>query len=142
MRAVIAIAALGLLAAAPASAETLRASEQFTATRLAFSVEGSYTNYTLSVSGPQGYYAQAHGARSVPTLRLADYGEVPDGQYSYLLTAATDRYQEQVSQASRLDNGRDQATTRPRVGVAMSGSFQVRDGRILEFEDVEEAQGL
>ncbi|PWE18730.1 hypothetical protein DDZ18_03820 [Marinicauda salina] len=134
--------ALSLFVAAPAAAETLRADERFTQTRLVFSVNGSYTNYTLTVSGPQGFHAQAHGERSAPTLRLADYGEVPDGVYNYQLTAATDRFREQVSQASRMNNGRENTTMRPRVGASVSGAFHVRDGRIREFEDIEESQGL
>lgn len=142
MRALIAFLTLTVLSVAPASAETLRATEQFTQTRLAFSVTGTFTNYTLTVSGPHGYYAQAYGARTVPTLRLADQGEVPDGLYTYQLTAATDRYQEQVGTVNQLNNGRDNTTQRPRVGASASGSFRVRDGRILEFDDIEEAQGL
>lgn len=135
----ILLASAALLIAGPAFAETLDAEARFAGERLTFDVRGDYTNFTVTVSGPEGYYAQAQGARSAPTLRLRDYGDVPDGSYSYQLVAATGRVDTVAARVDQRVNGREPGTARPRVGASTTGRFQVINGRIVPFEALEES---
>ena len=111
---------------------------RLTADRIGFDIEGRYTNYTLTVAGPQGYQARAEGRRSPPTLRLSDHGETPDGVYTYSLTAATNRVALQARRADHAVTGRQPGAGGPRIGASMSGHFRVVGGRIRVFEQTEE----
>jgi hypothetical protein len=105
--------------------------ERFSGSRLNFNVESSLSNFTLRVSGPDGYHGQVFSARSAPSLRLGDYGNVPDGLYYYEMTAATTQ---QVRSATAPVAGADgrPAHARPgNIGTATSGSFRVANGQIL-----------
>lgn len=108
--------------------------------RIAFDIDGRYTNYVLVIAGPEGYQARAEGARSAPTLRLADHGDVPDGRYRYSLTAATDRIDPSTQRVDHAANGREPGAGVARIGASLSGSFVVEDGRLRIFEDLEEPQ--
>ena len=116
----------------------LDATARLTPDRLGFDVEGRYTNYTLMVAGPHGYTARAEGRRSPPTLRLSDYGEAPDGVYTYTLTAATNQIAPQARRIDQRDNGRAPGAGVPRIGASLSGHFYVADGRIRIFEPLQE----
>jgi hypothetical protein len=132
------LAALIVWAAPAHGQERLDAEPRFAGERLVFTVSGDYTNYVLSVAGPESYYAQIQGARSAPTLRLRDHGAVPDGLYQWQLSAATNRM---VPGAARMDqtlNGREPGAGAPRIGAETSGAFRVEDGRIMIFDDLTE----
>lgn len=132
---------LGLCMAAPAAAnEALEARVRLVGERVAFDVDGRYTNYMLTISGPEGYLASAEGARSAPTVRLADHGAVVDGRYQFQLTAATDRIDPSARQVDQSANGREPGAGLPRIGAALSGSFVVEDGRIKTFEQIDEPE--
>ncbi|WP_291844250.1 hypothetical protein [Maricaulis sp.] len=110
--------------------------EEFSGTRLGFVADSSLYNFTLTVSGPNAYYGQVFSARTVPTFRLADNGDVPDGLYTYSLTAATPIARPAAASAGlenadgRGPNARRQAA----MGVSHTGNFRVANGRILELD--------
>lgn len=124
--------------AASAQAETLKGEARLLGERIAFDVEARYTQYVLTITGPEGYTARAQGARSAPTVRLADHGAVPDGVYRYQLTAATDRIAPGARRADHAANGREPGAGLARVGAALDGVFRVEDGRIQRFEQLDE----
>ncbi|MEQ8435829.1 MAG: hypothetical protein RIA71_16485 [Oceanicaulis sp.] len=125
--------------AAPAHGqEQLDAEPRFAGERLVFTVSGAYTNYVLSVAGPESYYAQIQGARSAPTLRLRDHGAVPDGLYQWQLSAATNRMVQGAARMDQTSNGREPGAGTPRIGAQTSGAFRVEDGRIMIFDDLTE----
>lgn len=120
------------------SDEAMRGDVRLTSDRIGFDLQERYSNYTLTVTGPNGYSARAEAARTAPTLRLADYGDVPDGIFTFSLTAATDRIDPSVRAVDQRVNGREPGVRAPRLGAQMSGQFRVEDGRIQVFEQVEE----
>jgi len=130
----IAAAALGGMAAAQAPAVDLNASESFSGGLVGFALGDTYSHYTLTISGPGGYQAQVFSEASAPTVRLADFGDVADGRYSYTLTAATFEYDRA---APRFNNGRE-ADQLPRVGAERSGSFMISGGVVAPQMDFAE----
>jgi len=132
---------VSLTAASAVSAQSVRQldpaasdyalSENFNGTRLNFSTDSALSNFTLRVSGPDGYHGQVFSARSAPSFRLGDHGSVPDGLYSYEMTAATPQLIRQASMPVPGADGRS-ANARPgNVGTSMTGSFRVLNGQIL-----------
>lgn len=121
------------------SAPSAQMEEQFAGTRLSFAPNPDLSNFTLRVTGPDGYAGQVFSPRVVPSFRLADHGSVPDGLYTYEITAAT---RERVRRASPMQasaNGRAPGAGTGFVGMSQSGSFRVVNGRILELDrDAEE----
>lgn len=130
-----ALAAVVVCAAPAHGQEQLDAEPRFAGERLVFTVSGAYTNYVLSVAGPESYYAQIQGARSAPTLRLRDHGAVPDGLYQWQLSAATNRTVPGAARTDQTSNGREPGAGTPRIGAQTSGAFRVEDGRIMIFDD-------
>src|ERR1044072_4388743 len=65
---------LGLAACLAASlsgtclAQDLKGAPRFGETQVGFAPTATYTNYTLTVSGPNGFYRRHAGGRDVPTL--------------------------------------------------------------------------
>jgi len=144
MRLVLLTLVLGAVMAVSSAAAgqvAIDAAVRLTPDRIGFDVEGRYTNYTLTVAGPQGYHARAEGRRTPPTLRLSDYGETPDGVYSFNLTAATNQLAPQARRVDQSDNGRAANAGAPRIGASLSGHFRVVDGRIRIFDQEEEPSG-
>ncbi|WP_417490562.1 hypothetical protein [Maricaulis sp.] len=108
--------------------------EQFVGTRLSFSVDPSLSNFTLRVSGPNGYNGEVQSARVAPTFRLGDFGSVPDGLYTYEMTAATNERQVLATPPVAGANGRDGRQQVARIGTSMTGSFRVVNGQILQLD--------
>jgi len=106
-------------------------SENFNGTRLNFNTDSSLSNFTLRVSGPDGYHGQVFSARSAPSFRLGDHGSVPDGLYSYEMTAATPQLMRQASMPVPGADGRSAHARPGNVGTSMTGSFRVVNGQIL-----------
>ena len=104
--------------------KTLRGSE------VRFSLGSDYTNATLSVSGPNGYYAKTFVKTGSPSLDLIKTGGTGDGVYTYELTVMTSKTQ---LNKNPLDNGRGgvDETVTP-VGVTTSGVFHVKNGAISQ----------
>jgi hypothetical protein len=134
----IAVSLAAGLGAAAAAQVRLQGEVRLTPERIGFDVQGRYTNYTLTIGGPEGYLARAEGSRTPPTVRLADHGDVPDGVYSYQLTAATDQIDPAARRVDQRVNGREPGLAAPRIGAQLSGYFRVEDERIQIFEQIEE----
>ncbi len=98
---VVACVALGISSAG--WAQDLKATQKLTDTQIGFDPGGTYSNYTLTVTGPNGFHASASSKSDVPTIDLRRIGAFDDGTYRYHLTASTD---EKVPVRSTLDDGR------------------------------------
>lgn len=108
-------------------------SEAFSGGRLFFEAPSDFSNYTLRVSGPNGYFGQVFSERSVPSLRLADHGTLEDGLYTYEITASTGEIAPRPASDLGLNNGRS-AEARPTLGMSQSGSFRVANGQVVVLD--------
>jgi hypothetical protein len=113
-------------------ADDLMAAVKASKTNLGFDLKGDYSNLTLSLSGPDDFSLSASAKRGAPSIDLARIGDLPDGAYSYELTAAT---AVAARSLSKLDDGRDPdpdvAPRETMQSVTMSGTFTVMDGAIV-----------
>ena len=86
---------------------------------------GAYRNGVLTVVGPNGFAVTLYSKHGTPGL--SSLGNLPDGEYSYQLSATT-------NQAERLltprNDGRASLTSAVRKSVATSGTFRVAGGVI------------
>jgi hypothetical protein len=130
-------AVLGLAACVAAGlsdtcwADDLKAAQKFTDTEIGFDPGGSYSNYTLTIAGPNGIHASVASKSGAPSIDLKRLGAVDDGTYHYQLTASTD---EKVPLRSALDDGRDSKPTAMLKGVSMTGHFEVKAGAIVKVD--------
>ena len=130
-------AALGLAACLAAGisgtcwAQDLKATHRLSDTQLGFDPSGSYGNYTLTVTGPNGFHASAASKTGTPAIDLRRIGAYDDGTYNYHLTASTD---DKVAVRTALDNGRDKEPDSMLKGVSLSGVFHVKDRTIVKFD--------
>jgi hypothetical protein len=116
-------------------AQDLKATPKLTDTQVALDSGGSYSNYTLTVTGPNGFHASASSKSEVPTIDLRRIGAFDDGLYRYHLTASTD---EKVPIRSTLDDGRGGKRPDSTVkSVSTSGVFHVKGGSITKFDPAE-----
>ena len=108
-------------------AQDLKATQKFTDTQIAFEPGGTFANYTLTVTGPNGVHAIISSRAGAPSADLRQIGALEDGAYNYHLTASTE---EKVPLRSKLDNGRpggpDEAMLK---SVSMSGGSTSRAAR-------------
>jgi hypothetical protein len=112
--------------------QDLKGTPRFGDTQVGFAPAAPYANFTLSVSGPNGFHASASAQREVPTIDLRRFGAFDDGMYNYQLSASTD---EKVPVRTGLDNGRDGRSADSAVrSVAASGVFHVKGGTIQKFD--------
>jgi hypothetical protein len=108
---------------------TLAATPSLSGKTVAFVAQKAYSSGTLTVVGPNGFAATVVSKRGLPSLSLALVGALPDGQYTYQLNAATSQVDTSVVMQN---NGRlKKNNVRPRVGVGLSGMFQVKGGSIV-----------
>ncbi len=90
------IAKLGLAAifavgiAGTCVAQDLKATQRFGETQIGFDLGASYNNYTLTVTGPNGFTASASSKAGSPAIDLRRFGAHDDGIYNYHLTASSD----------------------------------------------------
>jgi hypothetical protein len=111
-------------------ADDMISAKQVGGTSLGFLLNGSLSNATLSVSGPDDFHASAYSKSGAVAIDLGKLGALDDGTYQYQITAATDQ---PAKVRTPLNNGRDaEAETAQRRGVAMSGTFMVKNGKIVE----------
>lgn len=117
-----------------ASAQNMKVTQRSSGNVLGFDVQGPYKNVTLSIAGPKGFTARASAEKGNPSLNLGK--GLPDGVYTYQLTAATDKPADIIP--SGLDDGRGEHATRtvPLEGVSMSGTFVVRNGSIVSPQEL------
>ena len=134
-------AALGLLACLAAGVpgvgwtQDLKATHRLADTQVGFDAGAAYSNYTLTVTGPNGFHAVAASRSAAPSVDLRRIGAFDDGTYHYELTAATD---EKVPVRSPLDNGRkggpDASAGIAVRSVSTGGVFTVRGGTIMKLD--------
>lgn len=131
----LALAAVGTMAiASPAMANDVEVELSGTRISLDQSTARGLSNFTLRVIGPDGYVAEVFSRNSAPSLRLTDFGDMPDGQYSYEFSAATQERRQWVSRRQSMNNGRSGNAQPGFVGTQQSGSFRVLDGRIVVID--------
>ena len=112
--------------------QDLKGTPRFGDTQVGFAPAAPYTNFTLSVSGPNGFQASASAQREVPTIDLRRFGGFDDGMYNFEVTASTD---EKLPVRTALDNGRDSGpSTSVLKSVSASGVFHVAGGTITKFD--------
>jgi hypothetical protein len=112
-------------------AQDLKATQRLSETQIGFDPGGSYGNYTLSITGPNGFHASTSSKVGTPSIDLRRIGAFDDGIYNYQLTASTD---EKIPVRNALDNGRSGPTDSMLKGVAMSGHFEVKGGTIVKYD--------
>jgi hypothetical protein len=113
-------------------AQDLKAAHRLSDTQLGFDPSGDYGNYTLTVTGPNGFHASASSRTGTPTIDLRRFGAFDDGAYYYQLNASSS---EKAVDRSGLDNGREgRATGAMLQGVSTSGLFHVKGGTIVKFD--------
>ena len=111
-------------------AQDLKATPRFGDTQIGFDPGASYSNYTLSVGGPNGFVARAESKTGTPTIDLRRFGAYDDGTYSFHLSASAD---EKVPIRTPLDNGREGGPATARLkAVSLSGHFLVNGGTIVK----------
>jgi hypothetical protein len=126
------VACLALGMSGACWAQDLKATEKHTDTALGFESGSGYTNFTLTVTGPNGFHASATSKDAAPSIDLRRAGARDDGVYNYQLTASTD---EKVPVRTALDNGRSGAASDSILkGVSTSGQVQLKDGVIVKFD--------
>src|SRR5882757_1221213 len=84
-------------------AQDLKATQRLADTQVGFDPSGNYDNYTLTVTGPNGFQASASSKTGTPSIDLRRFGAFDDGIYHYQLTASSD---EKVLVRTALDDGR------------------------------------
>jgi hypothetical protein len=112
-------------------AQDLKAAQKFTDTEIGFDPGGSYSNYTLTIAGPNGIHASTSSKSGAPSIDLKRLGALDDGAYHYHLTASTD---EKIPLRSGLDDGRDSKPTSMLKGVSVSGHFEIKGGAIVKVD--------
>jgi len=123
-----------LLAAGSASgclANDLKATHAFGDSEIKFQPGGNYSNYTLTVAGPNGFEASAASKSDAPSIDLKRAGAIDDGIYHYQLTASAEN---RVPVRSKLDNGRAAEPTTTLQSVSMSGHFEFKGGSIVKYD--------
>ncbi len=112
--------------------QDLQGAPRFGDTQVGFAPSATYANFTLSVSGPNGFHASASAQREVPTLDLRRISAYDDGTYNYQVTASSDQ---KVPVRTPLFNGRDSAPPDSALKtVSASGVFHVKNGVIQKFD--------
>jgi hypothetical protein len=113
-------------------ANDLKAETNFRDTIVGFKLKESYSDVSLSISGPHHLHANAHARGAAPSVDLRQFGRPEDGLYHYQLNAATN---EAVRSNTKHDNGRgDRERGEMRRGVATSGVFWVKNGAIVQHD--------
>jgi hypothetical protein len=112
-------------------AQDLKATQKFTDTEIGFDAGGTYSNFTLTIAGPNGIQASASSKSGAPSIDLKRLSAPDDGLYTYQLSASTD---EKVPLRSGLDDGRPQRATAMLRSVSTSGSFEVKSGTIVKAD--------
>ena len=138
------IAAATLLAAGLATPAS-SAEERFSGDVVQIVLAGQVHNTTLSVAGPNGYYAETYAKAGMPMIKLSQHGPVADGIYIWQVTAATDELIEVRDKGLRSGSSNSSGyrraspgTIRINKGTAESGSFRIENGSILPKSDATE----
>ncbi|MEZ5812487.1 MAG: hypothetical protein R3D45_13830 [Rhizobiaceae bacterium] len=90
-----------------------------------------FSHTILTIVGPDGFHASASSDNGSPSIDLIRAGGTGEGEFTYEVTAATDK---QVVNKNPMDNGRggaDESTSL--VGASTFGSFRASGGIIEQF---------
>ena len=99
------------------------------------SIEGNngFTNFTLSIVGPNDFYFQQNYADNYMSISTGDIdiASLEDGLYTYQITAA--RNKKNNYSDDRKNNGRTKESNQSPLLAAesQSGSFSIADGQIV-----------
>lgn len=138
------VAAAGMAFAAPSLAqEVLSARSAASGTKVSFVLPAGYFNATLSVAGPDGRVISASAKQGSPVVDISGKNAMGDGVYTYQITAASPR--KKMIKADGAD-GREISAAQVNmrgemsvnVGAALSGSFLVQGGRIVDTSNMKE----
>jgi hypothetical protein len=122
-----------------ATADDLLTTPQVSAAGVTFQLHGAYSKLTLSIAGPNGFYASGFGESRAPAIDLQRLGPLEDGVYTWQLTAATN---EKIKLRTPIADGRGGAPrTELRKGVAASGTFLIKGGTIVKPGPAQERKG-
>lgn len=138
------VAAVALALTAPSIAqEVLSARSAASGTKVSFVLPAGYFNATLSVAGPDGRVLSASAKQGSPVIDISGPNAMGDGVYTYQITAASPK-----KMAVKADgaNGRDVSAAQVNmrgemsvhVGAAVSGTFLVQGGRIVDTSNMRE----
>ena len=133
-----AVCLFALPATASFADENLNAQVTLRGSEVHVKLASGYSNATLSISGPNGFYAKAFSEKGAPSIDLIRAGGTSEGQYTYEVTAASST---QAVNESPLDNGRGGVDkSAGAVGASTSGSFYANGGIISQaaMADVKE----
>ncbi len=120
-------------------AQDLKATQKLTDTVVGFETGSGYSNFNLTVTGPNGFHASAAAKDAAPSIDLRRSGAFDDGMYNYQLTASSD---EKVPLRTPLDNGREGAQSNSMLRpVSASGVFHVKGGTIMKFDTAAKERG-
>lgn len=141
---VAALVAAAAFFAVPALADEVMSARSVSAgTKVSFVLPAGYFNATLSVAGPDGRVLTASAKQGSPVIDISGQNAMGDGVYTYQITAASP--QTKAVKADGAD-GRDAPVGKVNmrgemavhVPAALSGSFLVQGGRIVDTSKMKE----
>jgi hypothetical protein len=130
-------ASLAVGFASTSLAQSRAAAPQVMGSSFGFQLDPAHANATLSISGPNNFHASSYSKSGSPGIDLSQFGALADGIYNYQLTAAGPGM---VAASTSLDDGRAKPATAQSVGVAWSGTFQVKGGTIIKAADTPKSE--
>ncbi len=92
---------------------------------------------SIQIKGPEGYEAMVMSGKRLPELDLEEFGKVVNGLYFYQISGAREK---RIKRDEVFNNGRDkdEPSDFRVISFALSGKLEIRDGKIVEFEQGEE----
>lgn len=128
--------ALACANAAFAGNEIAGAQKSLNGSQILFSLGPNYFNATLTVAGPNGFYARSEASSGTVSIDLQSAGATGEGVYTYELTAASS---ETKTNPAPMNNGRG-GVDNPvsQVGVSTSGTFFAQNGLIIDRSNLTE----
>ncbi|MEO8460163.1 MAG: hypothetical protein ABI451_06525 [Dokdonella sp.] len=129
--------ALALANAAFAGSDIAGAQKSLNGSQVKFSLGPNYFNATLTVAGPNGFYARSESGSGTVSIDLKSAGATGEGVYTYELTAAS---METKTDPAPMNNGRGNGTDNPvsQIGVSTSGTFFAQNGLIIDRSNLTE----
>jgi hypothetical protein len=112
------------------------ATESFSGSIIGFSEQTIVKNSTLSISGPNGFYASKANKDTIPSINLAVFGELTDGRYKYQITSS-DLDSAAIKITSPINNGRDDRSQKPaNRSISQTGYFYLEAGQVKHFPSI------
>ena len=107
--------------------------EAFEGVTVAFREQGTIKNATLSISGPNAFFASKASKTSIPSINLTDFGDISDGRYKYQITSS-DIGTASIATTRPLNNGRNSESRKAASkSISQAGHFYLEDGQIKHF---------